>query len=39
MFIWTKRKGEPSSRRFLWWPLLVSIVVLVLLNVLLNAVL
>ena len=35
MFIWSKRSGHRSSVRFLWWPLILSIVVTVLLNVIL----
>ena len=26
MFIWSKRSGQRSSVRFLWWPLILSIV-------------
>lgn len=36
MFIWTKRPGEPGRARFLWWPLMLSLVVSVVLTVLLN---
>lgn len=36
MFIWTKRPGRPGRSRFLWWPLLASIVVTVVLNLLLR---
>jgi hypothetical protein len=38
MFIFTKRSGEPGRARFLWWPLVLSVVVTVVLNVLLRAV-
>ena len=37
MFIFTKRNGEPGRARFLWWPLVLSLVVTVLLNLLLRA--
>jgi hypothetical protein len=37
MFVWTKRSGRPSRVRFMWWPLLLSIVLSVVLTVLLNA--
>jgi hypothetical protein len=37
MFIWSRRSGEPGRTRFLWWPLVLSIVVTVLLNLLLRA--
>lgn len=37
MFVWTKRSGRPSKVRLMWWPLLLSIVLSVLLTVLLNA--
>jgi hypothetical protein len=36
MFIWTKRSGQPGRMRFLWWPLLISLIVIVLVNVLIN---
>ena len=36
MFIWTKRNGGPGRGRFLWWPLVLSLVVTVLLNMLLR---
>ena len=32
MFIWTKRSGRPGRGRFLWWPLVLSIVITILLN-------
>ena len=37
MFVWTKRSGRRSTVRFMWWPLLLSIVLSVVLTVLLNA--
>jgi hypothetical protein len=37
MFVWTKRPGRPSRVRFMWWPLLLSLVLSVVLTVLLNA--
>lgn len=37
MFVWTKRSGRPGRVRFMWWPLLISIVLSVLLTILLNA--
>jgi hypothetical protein len=37
MFVWTKGSGRPSRVRFLWWPLLLSLVVSIVLTVLLNA--
>lgn len=37
MFIWKKRTGERSRVRFLWWPLVLSLALSVLLTVLLNA--
>lgn len=36
MFVWTKRRGERSRLRFLWWPLLLSLVLSVVLTVFLN---
>jgi hypothetical protein len=37
MFIFTKRSGEPGRARFLWWPLLLSVAITILLNVVLRA--
>jgi hypothetical protein len=37
MFVWTKRSGQPGRTRFLWWPLLLSLALSVLLTVLVNA--
>jgi hypothetical protein len=36
MFIWTKRSGRRGRVRFLWWPLVLSIVVTIALNALLR---
>jgi hypothetical protein len=38
MFVWYKRSGERSRVRVLWWPLVLSLVVSVVLTILLNAV-
>ncbi|MDP9402355.1 MAG: hypothetical protein M3P85_03270 [Actinomycetota bacterium] len=38
MFVWYKRSGERSRARVLWWPLVLSLVVSVVLTILLNAV-
>ena len=37
MFVWTKRSGEKSRVRFLWWPLLLSLVLSIILTIALNA--
>jgi hypothetical protein len=37
MFIWTKRSGQRSRVRFLWWPLVLSLLLSVVLTLLLNA--
>jgi hypothetical protein len=37
MFIWQKNSGERSRVRFLWWPLVASLVASVLLTILINA--
>ncbi len=37
MFFWYKRSGEPSRVRFLWWPLVLSVVASVVLTILLNS--
>lgn len=37
MFGWTRRSGQPGRGRFLWWPLVLSIVVSIVLTVVLNA--
>ena len=37
MFFWYKRSGQRSRVGFLWWPLVLSIVVSVILTILLNA--
>lgn len=37
MFVFSKRSGQPGRVRFMWWPLLISIAVSILLTVLLNA--
>lgn len=39
MFVWHKRSGEPSKVRFLWWPLLLSLALSVLLTIMLNTIL
>ena len=36
MFVWTKRSGQRGRMRFYWWPIILSIVVTILLNVLIN---
>jgi hypothetical protein len=36
MIFWSKRNGEPSKVRFLWWPLVISLVVSIALTLLLN---
>lgn len=36
MMIWSKRGGERSRVRFLWWPLVVSLAVSVGVTLLLN---
>ena len=36
MFIFTKRSGERGRMRFVWWPLVMSLVLSVLLTVALN---
>jgi hypothetical protein len=37
MLVWTKGSGRPSRVRFLWWPLLLSLVLSVVLTLVLNA--
>jgi hypothetical protein len=37
VFVWYKRSGRRARVRFLWWPLVVSIALSVLLTLLLNA--
>lgn len=37
MFIWHKRSGERSRVRVLWWPLLLSLALSVVLTVVLNS--
>ena len=37
MFIWQKNSGERSRVRFLWWPLVASLVLSVLLTIAINA--
>jgi hypothetical protein len=37
MFVWYKRSGERSRFRVLWWPLVLSLLLSVVLTVLLNA--
>ncbi len=37
MFVWHKRSGERSRVRFMWWPLVASLVLSVLLTIALNA--
>lgn len=37
MFVWTKRSDRPGRVRFLWWPLIASLVASVVLTVLVNA--
>ena len=37
MFVWTRRSGQPGRGRLLWWPLVLSIVVSIVLTVVLNA--
>ena len=36
MFVWTKQSGRPGRVRFMWWPLLISIALSILLTILLN---
>ena len=36
MFVWSKRSGERARVRFMWWPLLASLGISVVLTVLLN---
>jgi hypothetical protein len=36
MFVWYKRSGERSRVRFMWWPLVLSLLLSVLLTVLVN---
>ena len=36
MFVWTKRSGQPGRGRFLWWPLVLSVVVSIVLTIALN---
>lgn len=36
MIVWSKRSGERSRVRVLWWPLVLSLVLSVVLTVLLN---
>lgn len=38
MFVWYKRSGEKSRVRFMWWPLLLSLVLSVVLTILLNTI-
>lgn len=38
MFVFSKRSGERGRVRFMWWPLLLSIVLSIVLTVVLNAV-
>jgi hypothetical protein len=37
MFVWTKSSGRRSRVRFMWWPLLLSLVLSVVLTLFLNA--
>ena len=37
MFVFTKRSGERGRMRFMWWPLLISIALSVVLTIVLNA--
>jgi hypothetical protein len=37
MFVWYKRSGQRSRTRFIWWPLILSLVLSVLLTLALNA--
>ena len=37
MFVFTKRSGRPGRVRFMWWPLLISIVLSIVLTIVLNA--
>lgn len=37
MFVWTKRSGRPGKTRFVWWPLLASLLLSVVLTVAVNA--
>lgn len=37
MFVFTKQSGRPGRIRFMWWPLLISIVLSVVLTIVLNA--
>lgn len=36
MIFWSKRNGQPAKVRFLWWPLVISLVVSIALTLLLN---
>ena len=35
--MWTKSSGRPGRVRFLWWPLVLSILLSIVLTVVLNA--
>ncbi len=37
MFVWYKRSGERARTRFIWWPLLISLALSIILTLLLNA--
>lgn len=37
MFVWHKRSGQRGRVRFLWWPLVLSVALSVLLTLVLNA--
>jgi len=37
MFVWHKRSGQRSRFKIIWWPLLLSLVVSVLLTLAINA--
>jgi hypothetical protein len=38
MIVWTKRSGDRGKMRFLWWPLVLSLIVSVVLTIVLNTV-
>jgi hypothetical protein len=37
MFVWHKRSGQRGRVRFMWWPLVLSLVVSVILTIAINA--
>lgn len=36
MFVWYKRSGQRSRVRFIWWPLLLSLALSVILTIAIN---